>query len=731
MDPLDSASAYTWQWPIDLVQYDRNPLLSEAERNVLANWRGTTGIRDNIRAALPRLCRPLEDVGALTSSQHRQQGLSRAQTMVLREVQRTQQPYWAWDQQAWLDLACPPSTNLQSPSFIIAIAYLLCDFRLVHCVCSKFYLSFLARFVFGRELFDQECGRLHQALQKIGYGKLQLQRNFPSVVAAVMLENRSPYLESFDGELLERTREKYTAQARSIGKISHGLAALGILHKPLRMQNYVSWKEKSTEGIASEWVDFCRRWRETSTLQPKTRESNYSFILRAGLWLSQNHPEITSPAHWTVETCADFLAALNRLKVGEWQLQSFDYTGRSNLGTPLSANSKRSVLYAMRRFFRDIQHWGWVRLKFNPYYHLATPNSILRLCGPNPRALDDNFWLKLVWASLNLEPNDKLSEIWYPLEMLRAISVVWTHAGLRQNEIIRLRVGCARAQNDPIVDEATGTTISAGTLCYLDVPAGKTFTAFTKPVSAIIRQFITEWEAIRPEQSFLIDPKTGERVRFLFQYRGKTIGHTTINDTIIPMLCAKAGLPVEDSRGKISSHRGRASAVTALASVPQGMSLIDLMQWSGHRNPKSTLYYIRTKPTQLAGAFAKADQMSHLIEVLIDHTAVVSGAAAKGEPYRYYDLGSSYCSNPFWSTCPHRMACAGCDFNIPKDSTKGEALAAKAFLHRYLEEVPLTPDEQQIVKGDLEKLEFMLNKLKDIPALDGRTPRQIQGEAPQ
>ena len=45
------------------------------------------------------------------------------------------------------------------------------------------------------------------------------------------------------------------------------------------------------------------------------------------------------------------------------------------------------------------------------------------------------------------------------------------------------------------------------------------------------------------------------------------------------------------------------------------------------------------------------------------------------------------------------MACAGCDFNIPKDSAKGEALAAKAFLHRYLEEVPLTPDEQLIVKG--------------------------------
>ena len=140
--------------------------------------------------------------------------------------------------------------------------------------------------------------------------------------------------------------------------------------------------------------------------------------------------------------------------------------------------------------------------------------------------------------------------------MLRAISVVWTHAGLRQNEIIRLRVGCARAQNDPIVDEAIGTTIAAGTLCYLDVPAGKTFTAFTKPVSAVVRQFITDWEAIRPEHSFLIDPKTGERIRFLFQYRGKTIGHTTINDTDHPHVVRQGRITCRRQQGQNQQPSG-------------------------------------------------------------------------------------------------------------------------------------------------------------------------------
>ena len=51
----------------------------------------------------------------------------------------------------------------------------------------------------------------------------------------------------------------------------------------------------------------------------------------------------------------------------------------------------------------------------------------------------------------------------------------------------------------------------------------------------------------------------------LFQVRGRPPGKTVLNRTIIPVLCAKAGLPMRDSMGPITSRRGRASAVTALA----------------------------------------------------------------------------------------------------------------------------------------------------------------------
>ncbi|EFE98336.1 hypothetical protein [Serratia odorifera] len=180
-----------------------------------------------------------------------------------------------------------------------------------------------------------------------------------------------------------------------------------------------------------------------------------------------------------------------------------------------------------------------------------------------------------------------------------------------------------------------------------------------------------------------------------------------LNNTVIPVLCARAGVSVKDSRGRITSHRGRASAVTALASVPQGMTLHELMEWSGHSCPRSTLYYIRIRPTRLAASFVKADKISHMIEVLIDHD---SQAMTETGPALYYDLGELYCTNPFWSSCPHRMACIGCDFSLPKASARGLALESKASVRRYLEEVPLTPDEQAIAEGDLDKLDRFIRK---------------------
>ena len=53
-------------------------------------------------------------------------------------------------------------------------------------------------------------------------------------------------------------------------------------------------------------------------------------------------------------------------------------------------------------------------------------------------------------------------------------------------------------------------------------------------------------------------------------------------------------------------------------------------------------------------------------------------------PWQFYDLGHGYCSYSFFEQCPHRMACARCDFYLPKHSGKAQLLEAKDNLQRML-----------------------------------------------
>lgn len=703
--------------PFEISRYVLPSELSQSERAAIAsrfqrsNW-------THLQTSAPQLVAPLFELSERSGTSFRLATLSIA--ALLLRMHQTGVPCWRWDELQWLNIL---NGRAGSRPYLTAVAYHLGHFRTLQRIGKFRQSGIYAAAIFGVGIFSHEHVRLAHALRSLGYAARHLELHLSSVLGTLMLENGDPRLETFTEDLLRGSQAHRTEGiARAVGKVSYGLAALGILDKPLRMRGYVEWRKKSIFGISPDWVEWCRRWRDTSTLRPKTRESNYSFILRTGLWLAREHPQITAPQGWEMSTCADFIRAVDRMLVGEWALDSAPTQRPKELRRPIAVNSKRSFLHAIRRFFIDFELWGWGRLRLSPRHHLATPRTIAFSSGVNPRVIDDTIWLKLIWASLNLERDDLLSEIHYPLAMIRAMAVIWTHAGLRRNEITRLVVGCAHAQECDINHE-DGSLVKSGTLCYLDIPASKTFKAFVKPVAVVVKNRIDAWLLERPtEQASLLDERTGEKVHYLFQFRGKRVGSSVLNETIIPMLCAKAGVPLKDSRGRITSHRGRASAVTALANVPDGMSLIELMQWSGHSSPSSTLHYIRIRPTKLAASFVKADQMSHMISVLIDHDVI---AKQTQEPYTFYDLGDSYCTNPFWSSCPHRMACAGCDFNLPKAGSRAQALESRASIRRYLEEVPLSIEERAIVEGDIEKLDNLVQKLDKIPTPDGRTPSEL------
>jgi hypothetical protein len=161
------------------------------------------------------------------------------------------------------------------------------------------------------------------------------------------------------------------------------------------------------------------------------------------------------------------------------------------------------------------------------------------------------------------------------------------------------------------------------------------------------------------------------------------------------------------------------------------MTLFELQAWLGHRSAETTQYYARITPTTLAKAYTDAGYFSRnvrTIEVLIDREAIESGTAASGTPWQYFDLGHGYCTYSFFEQCPHRMACAHCDFYLPKGSTRGQLLEARENLQRMLATIPLTEEERAAVEDGEVALDHLLERLVDVPTPAGPTPRQLTAE---
>src|SRR5438270_968146 len=525
---------------------------------------------------------------------------------------------------------------------------------------------------------------------------------------------------------------------RAYYRVAHALHGMGLLPHGLKRRVY---QTTSLADVDPVWVEWSERWRRTSTLAPTTVQRTYYSVLKAGRWLQREHPSVSSPDQWTRDLAIAYVAAVDHGIVGD-----LITTNVQHRGAPLLARSKAWVLSATRRFFLDCQEWGWCPIRFDATRTFATPRSVKALIAPNPRVLADDVWAKLLWAGLNLEQADlptgstsfrPESQGWpaYPLVLVKASAIAWLFTGLRSDELVRLRVGCIRWQR---ADGAPGAGVTPdrerneGATCLLDVPTHKTGGSYTKPVDPMVGEAFAAWELQRKPQPLFIDRKTSERAAILFAWRGRPLRTSYFNETLIPLLCRKAGIPFEDARGRITSHRARATIASQLYNAKEPMTLFELQAWLGHRSPETTQHYARITPTTLAKAYNDAGYFARnvrTIEVLIDRDAITSGAAATGTPWQYFDLGHGLCTYSFFEQCPHRMACARCDFYVPKDSTKAQLFEAKGNLQRMLAEIRLTDDERAAVTEGAQAVDNLLERLADVPTPAGPTPRQLAQSA--
>lgn len=725
--PIANATIERWPTP---TAYDRTAALSPTEQaaiaRVLAEW--APGERYGrwpppIQEALERLLRPIRDTVALTEPRCRSR--SWVIRLLLRQMHRRQLAFWGWEAADWLEVL--QETNVRH--HVMVCAYLLGGFSDLHQRCPSFFREAFARKVFGAAAVDEAVARVREQVARWGYEGSLIFSRLPRALGELLLLSRSPRLEDITPAVVAAARGACPAPSlhAELALMERALVAMGILPHP------AADPRAAPAASPTEWEDWCARWRATSTRAPITRRTVFYAIERAGRWLRAVHPEVVSPAQWTGELAAEYVAAVDRMRVGDYARTSLPPPHAQNIGKPLGPAAKAHLISALAVFMRDCQEWGWVTLRFDLRRMLATPRAIKALIGPNPRVIADDVWAKLLWAGLNLEAADvplrrNSGRPWYPLELLRALVTTWLFAGLRRDELLRLRVGCIRWQ--PVATAAPGTedVRPADSICWLDVPVNKTGTAFTKAVDRLVGEAVSTWERVRPVQPAKLDPKTGEMVHYLFAYRCQRVGGNYLNDVLIPGLCRKAGVPRQDARGNITSHRARSTIASQLFNAKEPLSLFELQEWLGHHSPEATQHYAKITPTKLAKSYAAAgyfERNLRMIDVLIDKEAITSGAAAQGEPWRFYDLAHGYCTYDFFDQCPHRLACAKCAFYVPKGSSRAQMLEGKTNLQRLLQEIPLTEDEEAAVRDGVAAYEKLLAQLVDIPTPAGPTPRQL------
>ena len=738
--------------PVDLRLCRRSRGLTPAERQALAdlNKRFDAGHKPwpaQISAALKQLLQPVYDgLEIIKAARTPRNSLVH---LLAQEMHRRQKPYWAWMEDEWLEVLCPTEREFHlrhkwsgnCRQYAVAVSYMLCGFSKINEI-GTFFQSRLAIKVFGRETAEAAVQRVQEELKGVGYGS-RMKFGVSHALYSAMLLNRSPRLEDLTKEVLETVFKQCAAVyvKRGVKTLSHSLVRMGILTEPLSHSLVVKEgpdRYQAEADVPAEWLCWCKKWLDTTCWAPSSRVTAYYSLLKTGRWLAHTHPEITNPSQWTRDLAIEYVAAVDRMKIGEWANPGGMYL--KERGRPLRPKAKDKHLGNVRIFFHDCQEWEWIPRRFDPYRALATPRNVRSLIHPDPRVIADDVWAKLLWAGINFEASDLPPKYFkvgakarlpqYPVEMVRALIFVWLFAGLRLDEIRRLRVGCIRWNSKVHTIEEIPEN-SQDAICLLEVPTNKTSGAFTKPVDRLVGEAIEKWEKVRPKQPPALDQKTGEMVYFLFSHRGKTIGKSYINSSLIPMLCRKAGVQESDARGRITCHRARSTIASQLYNAKEPMSLFELQEWLGHRCPSSTQHYAKITPTKLAKAYSDAGYFGRnirTVEILIDQDAIRSGAVIKGEPWKYYDLGHGYCTYDFFDQCPHRMACAKCSFYAPKDSTQAQLLEAKTNLERMMQEIPLREEERAAVEDGLVAVEKLCARLLDVPTPAGPTPREIEGE---
>ena len=359
----------SWCWPINVAEYDRSPALSEMERSalegVLSQSHGQ--IRKPTKAVLDRLVRPIYDaLTYMNVSLERRDDILR---VLLIEMWRSGVSFWAWSAQEW----CEKSRTRRKPrlqeggkrghwarSVLPLLAYLLDVLPDMAPLLDLVNPQPAARKIFGKQVVDEAVQQILIRLRGWGYQE-KTHWSLAACVCYLLLRNRSPYLSDLSFELLEVIDQTCTLACvkEKLYQASRALFTLGCIKKALpESKGRKTPVVCETDGsMSEEWYIWCTRWREQTTL--RSSSADYYNLLKGGRWLKVHHPEVTHPTQWGYELAAEFIAAVNDMKIGEWSAHNrYPHLSADRVGQPLRPAAKEQPPFINANIFPRLPGMG-------------------------------------------------------------------------------------------------------------------------------------------------------------------------------------------------------------------------------------------------------------------------------------------------------------------------------------------------------------------------------------
>ena len=394
-----------WRLPLEAGEFGRRPGLLTQEAAALAAL-SPLEMRRNRARGIPRrtaghwtsLVRVVEPLDAARAALHHSDDVryrragAHAVAVVLQHCAASGSAWWEWTAWDWAGVcgrsseafrvAQPRPTETTVRPFVIALGYLLGEFTDFQHL-GNFNRLYLAQLIFGAEPIEEAMSRASTVMDRWGYrsqtrddGRYRL----PGILGQALLINRSPRLQDLTTAAFAALHAHPATSGRhpaALHALQRVVAALGHCDAPVRPGfNHAP----GIVGTHPTWAAWVQRWHDTSTLTPKVRAIIRTLIAKAGRWLAAEHPEITEPGQWTRSTCAAWVAAIDRMAVGDYTQRRDHLNGRA--GAPIAPRTKAHILMASRTFFRDCQEWEWIPRHFDPTRALAVPAASPRSSAP-------------------------------------------------------------------------------------------------------------------------------------------------------------------------------------------------------------------------------------------------------------------------------------------------------------------------------------------------------------